>query len=41
MHKLKKNFESVDAEDAAISDFAHFAGREDFDVAPTAIEVIA
>ena len=37
----EKNFESVDVEDATVADAAHLAGREDFDIAPTAIEVIA
>lgn len=36
LHKFsKKNFETVDLEDAAISDFAHLAGVEQLDVVTT------
>lgn len=41
LHKFsKKNFETVDLEDAAISDFAHLAGVEQLDVAPTSVKII-
>lgn len=36
----KENFETLDGEDANISDFADFAGGEQLDVAPTAVVVV-
>ena len=37
---LQENFETLDGEDANISDFADFAGGEQLDVAPTAVVVV-
>lgn len=38
---LKKNFEAVDAEDAAVTDAATLAGGKQLDVAPTSVKGIA
>lgn len=37
----KENFQTVNAEDAAVADFSHLAGLEQLDIAPTAIKGIA
>ena len=38
---LKKNFEAVNAEDAAVAQTAALAGSENFDVAPTSVKGIS
>ncbi len=38
---LKKNIETVNAEDAAVADAAALAGGEDFDVSPTSVKGIS
>ena len=37
----KKYLQTLNGEDANISDFAYFAGGEELDVAPTAVVVVA
>ena len=39
--KLEEHFKSLDLEDTYIPYLPDFAGREDFDVAPTAIVVVS
>jgi len=34
---LKKHFQAVDVEDAAVAESAAFAGNKDFDIAPTSV----
>ena len=41
VHKLKKLFEAVCAEDAAVAYLAAFARSEDFNVAPTSVKGIS
>jgi len=41
VHKLEKNFQAVDAEDAAVTDATAFAGGKDFDIAPTSVKIVA
>lgn len=37
----KKYFKVVDAEDAAVADFAALAGGKQLDIAPAAVEVVS
>lgn len=38
---LQKNFEAVNAEDAAVADAAALAGGKDFNVSPTSVKGIS
>ena len=39
--RLQKYFEVVDAEDAAVADFAAFAGGQYLDIAPAAVKIVS
>ena len=39
--RLQKYFEVVDAEDAAVADFATFAGGKQLDVAPASVKIVS